>query len=762
MKKLFSFFLALVFLSVFLGALSDGEKITVTGEDYQRAEKFLRRNIEKKIFCLNVQPHWIKKGPSFWYRVNTREGKKFVRVDPQMRTRRDAFDHEALARLLSEKTGKDFKPGDLPFDSIEFIEEKSIVFKTEEKNWLLDLETYELTEREEEEEKKEEKDSPDGKWTAFVKSNNLFIRSKEDGREIQLSRSGRRFFEYGTDLGWGDLIKDENGKCPVNISVKWSPDSKKIYTHILDLRQARKMYLLNPVNDGDRSELFSYYRASPGDRNTALIIPVIFDVGTHEEIKIDTDPIPHFLDLRVDWLEEGNKIFAQKFTRGYKIVEICEIDAQTGVMRVCAKDMSETSVETALCRYEVLGKGEKILLTSERDGWNHIYLFNGPTGQLVNQVTKGRFVVLDIVHIDEETQKVTFTAVGREQGQDPYWVHLYRIGLDGSGFQALTPEEGYHEIFESPDKTLFVDNISRVGMPTRSVLRNMENGSVVMNLERADVSEIMTMGWTYPEPFIVKAADGETDIHGLIWKPSHFDPMKKYPVIDQCYTGPQAVNTPKTFGRALLNSALPLAELQFIVVSIDGRGTARRSKKFHDFSYKNLGGGCTDHIPAIKELARRFSYIDANRVGIYGHSAGGYDTVRALLQWPEFFKVGVSSSGNHDHRMAKAWWPEQYMGWPVGDYYKQQSNITHAGKLQGKLLLVHGGMDENVNPASTLRLVDALVRNNKDFDLLILPDSHHGYRGVAGDYFTRKRWDYFVEHLHGQNPPAFRITPEKK
>ncbi|MFQ6038368.1 MAG: prolyl oligopeptidase family serine peptidase, partial [Candidatus Aminicenantales bacterium] len=547
-----------------------------------------------------------------------------------------------------------------------------------------------------------------------------------------------------------------------HFQAEWSPDSKKVFTQILDLRRARKMYLLESVNDGFRSRLFSYYRASPGDVNVPYLIPVIFDIQTLREVRVDMDPVPHFLGLRAEWSKDGKTLVALKFDRGYKAVNLLEIDAESGKVRTVVRDENPTCVETGLVRYKVFPSSGQAFLTSERDGWNHIYRFDWATGKLLNQVTRGEFVVLNILDADEKAQTITFSAVGKEKGEDPYLVHLYRVGFDGSGLKPLTLESAFHDISVSPDKTCFVDNISRVDLPTVSLLRGFEDGAVLMELEKADIQDILAEGWTFPEPFRVKAADGKTDVYGLIWRPSGFDPSKKYPIIDQTYTGPQAVATPKTFRRALMNANTALAELGFVCVTVDGRGTARRSKAFHDFSYRNLGGGCLDHVAAIRALAKKFPYMDITRVGIYGHSAGGYDTVRAMLEWPDVYKVGVSSSGNHDHRMAKAWWPEQYMGWPVGDFYEKQSNITNAGKLKGKLLLVHGELDENVNPVATFRLVDALIKHNKDFDLLILPGNHHGYRGVYGDYFTRKRWDFFVRHLHGQEPPAYRITPEKE
>jgi dipeptidyl aminopeptidase/acylaminoacyl peptidase len=737
-----------------------GSEVVITRSDYERAESFLSRNLSEKVYNLEVAPRWIEKGHTFWYRVNTREGKKFLFVDPDKKLKRAAFDHVRLAQVLGQRTGKTYEAGDLPFDSITYLKDNKLEFETEKIVWTLDLTSYELSSREKKAEKeKPESESPDGEWIAFARDYNLFIRSAKNGKEMQLTHNGERYFEWGSRHGWADLMEGENGDRTVNFEVRWSPDSKKLYTVILDLRRARKMYLLGSAKEGYRSKLYSYYRASPGDTDIPYYIPMIFDVENHRAVKIDLDPVPHFIGLDIRWFEDSRRLYARKFERGYKKLFVYEIDAATGQVRVAAQDENRTCIETGISRYRVLQKTGEVLLTSERDGWNHLYLYDWETGKLKKQLTKGEYVVLSIQHVDEERGGAYFTAVGKEKGEDPYLVHLYWVNFDGSALRSLTPEPAFHGISTSPDDKYFVDNYSRVDLPTRSVLRKLEDGSVVMELEQADIEDVLAVGWRFPEPFKLKAADGETDIYGLIWKPTNFDPSRKYPVIDQTYTGPQAVNAPKTFRRALLNSCTSLTELQFIMITVDGRGTARRSKKFHDFSYNNLGGGCTDHITAIKQLAEKYSYMDAERVGIYGGSAGGYDTARALLVWPDFYDVGVSASGNHDHRMAKAWWPEQYMGYPVGDFYEDQSNISQAGNLKGKLLLVHGELDENVNPSATFRLADALIKANKDFDMLIVPDSHHGFRGIYGDYVTRKRWDYFVRHLHGVEPPPFKIEP---
>ncbi|UCE41644.1 MAG: DPP IV N-terminal domain-containing protein [Candidatus Aminicenantes bacterium] len=747
---------------LFLGSCQTRQDTVITAEDYQRAESFLSRNIQDLVYGLEVSPQWIGESRAFWYRINTSEGKRFLIVEPDKKQKAPAFDHEKLARALSEKTEKSYAEGELPFDSFKFVDKdhKKIEFEAEKKIWVVDLETYEISSREKEErEEKQEEASPNGEFVAFAKNHNLFIRSAKTGKVTRLSRTGIRLYEYASGLDWFNLIEGEGGQRSANFRAQWSPDSKKIFTQILDLRTARKMYLLNSVEEGYRAKLYSYYRASPGDENIPYLVPVVFDIARNKEVVVDIPPIPHFVHHNIEWFEDSQRLYAMVFDRGYKSMNIYEINADSGKARIIARDENATCVGTEVSDYKVLPKLGKVLMTSERDGWNHIYLYDWKTAQLDNQVTKGEFVVMDIEHVDEEKGIVYFTAVGREEGEDPYLVHLYLIHLDGSNLQNLTPEHAYHDITLPPDKSFFVDNLSRADLPTKSVLRSLKDGEVVMDLEETDVQDVLDRGWSFPEPFCVKAADGETDIYGLIWRPINFSPSKKYPVIDQCYTGPHGITTPKTFRRALMSSANSLAELGFILVSADGRGTARRSKAFHDFSYRNLGRGCEDHIPAIQQLAEKYPYMDTDRVGIYGHSAGGYDTVRALLQWSDFYKVGVSSAGNHDHRMAKAWWPEQYMGYPVEEFYEEQSNITNAGKLAGKLLLAHGAMDDNVNPASTIRLVDALIKNNKDFDLIIIPPSRHGFRGEYGDYFTRKRWDYFVKHLHGVQPPAYKISP---
>ena len=376
---------------------------------------------------------------------------------------------------------------------------------------------------------------------------------------------------------------------------------------------------------------------------------------------------------------------------------------------------------------------------------------NLENGELT-QLTDGDFFVNRMIDVDEEKGCIYFQANGKNPKRNPYHSYFYRVDIDGGKMKLLTPEEGNHWIEISPNKQYVVDNYSQVDVPTVTILRNLENGKTVMDISKADVSKLKKTGWDFPQIFTATARDGKTTIYGALFKPSNFDPSKSYPIIDYSYTGPHTYTHPIGFTFSTNGPSQQLAELGFIVMKVDGLGSAMRSKEFHDWSYKQMGENLTDHVLAIRQLGEKFSWIDTTRVGIMGHSAGGYDAAHALLRFPDFYKVAVASSADHDHRMEKAWWPEMYMGWPVDSAYHLQSNISMAGNLKGKLLITHGGKDENVNPSATFKLAEALISADKDFDMLIFPSQRHGYRGKYWDYFSKKRWNYFVEHLMGAEP----------
>ncbi len=458
-----------------------------------------------------------------------------------------------------------------------------------------------------------------------------------------------------------------------------------------------------------------------------------------------------------EWFPDGKSFHYDHSSRGVKVIELRVVDAETGEQRVVIREQSDSYVDPGETLFRFAHDSGKVVWSSERDSWNHLYLYDLKTGKLENQITQGPWVVRRIESVDEKNRKIYFLASGREKNEDPYQTRVYSVGFDGKGLTLLSPENANHSANVSPDGSYFVDSYSRPDFPGQSVLRRSKDGSDVRVLEKTDASALLETGWKYPEAFQGKAADGTTDLYGLIWRPSNFDASKKYPVIEQVYTGPQGFFVPKTFAAPLRLQAM--AELGFVIVMVDGRGTRGRSRAFHQFSYRNLGGAFEDHVAMIKQMVAKFPYMDVTRVGIYGTSAGGYGAAHAMLVFPEFYKVCVSISGDHDARLDKAWWNELYQGYPVQEDYAAQSNVTMAGKLAGHLLLEHGDVDDNVHPVETMRFVDALIKANKSFDMLLVPNMAHG---EANNYLVRRRWDYFVEHLLGVTPPEnFEIKTER-
>jgi dipeptidyl aminopeptidase/acylaminoacyl peptidase len=735
-----------------------------TLEDYQRAERLLPMNTKKLVAHMDVRPNWIEESSRFWYVDRLLDEKKvFVLVDPEKGTRTPAFDHQQLAASLSKATEKEHAAEDLPFDWFEFAEEgKTIVFRIGDDRWKCDLETYDLQKTEREPHGL----SPDKKWVAFNREHNLWLRSVISGEEFQLTDDGIEKHDYAHQPSWYatvNISSPPKEKKEPEVTANWSEDSKHVVTLRMDRRQAKHLYMLQSVpEEGFRAQVWAYERSLPGDTEYATVEFFIFDVDAKTPVRAELEPQPSFLAWGLpQWSEDGMRLYATTYKRGYQQLDLYVIDAATGKIKVLITETSKTNVDTDSSSYRLVEDGKRILWTSERDGWNHIYIYDGTTGALEKQLTSGQWVVRNILHVDEARGWVYFSAGGKEEGRDPYFRHVYKVDLDGGAPILLTPENAEHEPAFSPDGTVFVDTFSRVEMPPTSVLRSTEDGSVLLELGQGDVSHLLAAGWAPPEAYSVKARDGKTDLYGIIYRPPNLDKNKKYPVIDATYSGPHAVRTPKSYARTVRGAEQAMAQLGFIVITIDGMGTAKRSKAFHDVSWSNLGDiGAPDHIGAMKQLKERYPYFDLDRVGIFGHSAGGYDAAHALLAHPDFYKVGVASAGNHDHRMAKIWWPEVYMG-PFGDHYEEQSNLTLAKNLKGKLLLVHGDMDNNVNPASTIRLVDELVKANKDFDLLILPNVDHGMG--EHPYFIRKRWDYFVEHLLGVEPPKeYEIKAKEK
>jgi dipeptidyl-peptidase-4 len=743
-----------------------------TLEDYQRAERFLPGNVRHLVYVADVTPQWIEKTNRFWYRrVGVKVGSgiginesEFVLVDAEQNTSAPAFDHERLATALSKAAKQEYSATALPFSEIEFVDGgKSVRFSVDSAQWTCPLATYECHREQPHPETANEVLSPNKRWAAYVKEYNLYLRDVSTGTVLQLTHDGVAGWDYATPLPSLRVMVDqgtEEVKQPA--AVFWSPDSSKLVTYRIDSRNSGRFTSLQFVPpDQLRPRAFTYVYPLPGEV-LAKAEPIIFDIQSGKRIDVQSAllELPFQDGPGFDWFADSKSFHYDDDARGFRAKELRLVDASTGEQKVLVREQADSYVDPGETFYRFVEATGEIVWSSERDGWNHLYIYNRKTGQLENQITQGSWVVRGIEHIDEKNRRVYFMANGREKGEDPYQPHLYSVGFDGKGLQLLSPENANHSVSVSPDGTFFVDNYSRPDLPGEAVLRRTKDGSEVRVLEKTDASELLETGWKFAEPFQGKAADGTTDLYGLIWRPSNFDAAKKYPIIEFVYTGPQGFFVPKSFARTL--GLQSMAELGFVVVMVDGRGTIGRSRAFHQFSYRNLGGSFEDHVAMIKQMAARYPYMDATQVGIFGTSAGGYGAAHAMLAFPEFYKVGVSTSGDHDARLDKAWWNEAYQGYPVQDDYAAQSNVTMAGRLEGHLLLEHGDIDDNVHPAETLRFVDALMKANKNFDMLFVPNMFHGESGEHALYLERRRWDYFVQYLLGVTPPAnFEIKEDR-
>jgi len=717
-------------------------------EDYKRAIGFLDENlINKKAFNLYIQPHWFPDSSGLWYIHHEPGNKSYLQVTFPDLLKSDLFDHEKVALILSDSLGSEIDANDLPLSNIEYLSPKELLITTGSKNYKLNTENYTLQTRQKmRREKENEKFSPDSSWIAYSKEYNLYIKSADGKQDRQLSFSGRKGYEYASWYGWYDIMEGENGTRPEHFGVNWSEDGEWILTNICDLRSAQKMYLLDwSVDSLYRPRLLSYYRGSPGDTGMVYMEPVFFNIRTGKEIKPDLPRSTHINEIRAQWSPTPAKLILSRSSRGYQKESIYCFDLESERLECIYTESSTSNIDNF--NFELAKRSNLLFFLSEKSGWRQLYSLD-LTSHQEHRITRGEFYVNSIERIDEDKKIIYFLASGKEPDRNPYYQHLYSISFDGKDMKLLSDEDCHHRISISPDGNYFLDNFSTVNTETTTVLRKLDTGKTAMELGRADVS--LLDAWEPPEIFTARARDGETTLYGALWKPSNFDPEKKYPIIELSYTGPHTQLFPKDFSRAFLLQSY--AELGFVAIVVDGLGSSGRSKKFHNYSYKNLGGNLEDHILAIRQLGKQYSWMDTSRVGIFGHSAGGYDAAHALLAYPEFYKVAVSSSADHDHRMEKAWWPEMYMGWPVDSAYHLQSNITMAGNLKGRLLITHGGIDENVNPSATFKLAEALIKADKQFDMLILPSQRHGYQGRHQLYFTKTRWNYFLKHLRGVEP----------
>ena len=729
-----------------------------TPADYARAAS-LRQTYEALAVDIAGPATAIGDTHRFWYRKTFRGVDQFVVVDADTQQRSPAFDHDKIAASLSKAAGTSYKATALPFNTLTFESDGSAFTVTAEgtpyrctvaDSTCRKLETGARAGAGRRRGDEGPRVSPDGKWEALVDNFNVAVRPVGTRTTTRLSTDG------------------SEGNAYDRATIAWSPDSKKIAAYRVKPGYRREVhYVESSPEDQLQPKSSSIVYAKPGD---VLDVeqPVLFLLDTKRQIVVDNALFPNAYAMsNPQWRKDGRAFTFEYNQRGHQVFRVIEVDAAAGQARAVISEEPKTffTYRTANGSLSDSGKqfrfdvddGKEIVWMSERDGWNHLYLYDGMTGAVKNQITKGNWVVRAVQHVDPAKRQIWFSAGGMDPKADPYFAQYYRINFDGSGLTRLTEADANHAAAFTSDMQFYVDTFSRIDMAPVVELRRTADHSLVSTLERGDIAALLKAGWKAPEVFVAKGRDGVTDIWGVIIRPTRFDPSKKYPVIENIYAGPQGSFVPKSF--AAFNQMQAQAELGFIVVQIDGMGTSNRSKAFHDVAWKDLGdAGFPDRILWHKAAAAKYPSYDITRVGIYGGSAGGQNALGGLLFHPEFYKAGIAYAGCHDNRMDKIWWNEQWMGWPIGPQYSASSNVDNAYRLQGDLLLVVGELDTNVDPSSTMQVVNQLIKHNKNFDLLVVPGANHpAGRGndPTAPYGDHKRFDFFVQHLLGVAPPPW-------
>ena len=779
-----------------------------TTANYQLAARFAPKKLEKMIFSTAVDPHWLKNSDRFWYAYETSNGKNWYIVDPAKAEKRLLFDNAKLAAQLTHIVKDPMDAQHLMIDSLRFVKDENwIQFevlstqeieikdstakkgtppKKERKKYFFEynINTEQLVELTDFKKPKRfprwASVSPDGQTVLFAKNYNLYwmdranldkaIKNEDDSTivEHKITSDGVEYFEYGSSGNETNVEKEKNKNKRKPAFAFWSPDSKHFVLARNDNRNVKELWVINSVAE-PRPTLETYKYHMPGEKEAPVTYVMLFNNATKTpkelHIKQYKDQTvapwsrPSLESQRDDdyrplvWLGTNDKFYFNRTSRDLKRVDVCEVDIKTGEVKPLIQENMNTYVE--LRRLGVVNGGQELIHWSERDGWAHFYLYDG-AGKLKNQITSGSFHCEDIVGIDEKKRVLYFSANGREANEDPYYLHLYRVNFDGSGLRLLNPGEFEHDMSMNDNSKYFVNTYSRVNTAPKSALYNTE-GRKIMDLETADLSNLFAAGYKFPQVFKVKADDGITDLYGVMYKPFDFDSTKKYPVIAYVYPGPQTEAVNKAFGRGF-DRIDRLAQAGFVVITVGNRGGhPSRSKWYHNYGYGNLRDyGLADKKATIEQLADRYSYIDINKVGIHGHSGGGFMSTAAMLVYPDFFKVAVSSAGNHDNAIYNRWWSEKHHGVKevVGEkgdtsfVYAIEKNPELAKNLKGKLLLFHGDVDNNVHPANTIRMVNALIKANKRFDMMLLPGQRHAF-GDMTEYFFWRMTDYFSEHLLG-------------
>jgi dipeptidyl aminopeptidase/acylaminoacyl peptidase len=795
------FIIAVVFISISVSA-QQADKA-----NYALAAKFSPKRLEKMIFTTGVDAHWLKSGDRFWYEFETSDRKKWYLVDAAKGTKRELFDTDKMAADITRIVKDPYDGQNLKIDSLEFVKnetaiqftvkssveiekkdttKKPVETKKEPKIHYFEynLQTGQLTELMGENRPLRRKEwagvSPDQRIVLFSKNHNLYWMDSANYRksqikeedstivEHQITFDGMEDYAYGGGRNETNVEKEKNKNTRKAVQVYWSPDSKHFALVRTDNRKVKDLWVINSVAE-PRPTLETYKYHMPGEKEAPIRHLYIFNMSDTSRKVIDASVFkdqelglwgqPAARNSRDDkhrpsiWHGTNDHFFMSRTSRDLKKIDVCRVELNNGKVTPVIREALNTYVEIA--RPGLINGGKEIVQWSELDGWGHLYLYD-ENGQLKNQITSGAWHVEDIVEIDEKSRTIYFIANGREKGEDPYYQHLYRVGLDGSGLKLLNPGDFDHQVSMSDNARFFVSNRSRVNTVPEAALFDA-TGRKVMELEKADLSNLLAAGYQFPEPFKVKAADGRTDLYGVMYKPFDFDSTKKYPIIEYVYPGPQTESVNKAFGRSM-DRIDRLAQIGFIVITVGNRGGhPARSKWYHNYGYGNLRDyGLADKKAAAEQLADRYNFIDINRVGIHGHSGGGFMSTAALLVYPDFFKVGVSSAGNHENNIYNRWWSEKHHGVrevisDKGDtsfVYAIEKNSELAKNLKGHLMISTGDIDNNVHPANTIRMANALIKANKRFEFLLLPGQRHAY-GDMSEYYFWKMADFYSRHLLG-------------
>ena len=725
----------------------------LTPEDYRHAEGFLAASLSPLVLGTSVSPTWVD-DDRFWYSTRTDRGTEFLLVDVPTGRVGPAFDQEEFATALSSATGQTWGAYQLPIRTFELTDD-GVRFQANGTDWACGGGRCTATEAST---PTASVVSPDGRLAAYIRDHNLWVRDLESGEERAVTSDGMEDFGYATNnAGW---VRSDR---PV---LAWSPDSKKIATFQHDARGVGEMYL---VSTGvGHPELDRWKYPLPEDSVVFRIERVVVHVDEPRVVRLQMPPDVHrssvcdhvfcngeFAD--VEWSPNSDRLAFVSTTRDHKEARLRVADPESGAVRDVLHETVETFYESGYrqSNWRVLFDRDEVLWYSARSNWGHLYVHDLQSGELKRQLTSGEWAVLQLRHVDLDEEALYLTGAGREPG-DPYFHYLYRVGLDDGDLTLLTPDSAHHTVAIAPSGEYFVDSWSTPLIPARNAVRDM-SGAVVLELEEQDISRLTASGWQAPIPFTVKARDSETDLYGLMYTPTDLDPSRKYPVVNYLYPGPQSGSIRTRSFTESRRDHQAIAELGFIVITVDAMGTPGRSKSFHEAYYGDMGdNGLPDQVGAIRQLAERHPWIDLDRVGIWGHSGGGFASTAGILRYPDFYKVAVSQAGNHDNRNYEDDWGEKWQGLletnPDGSTtYDNQANQLLAANLKGKLLLAHGTLDDNVPPSNTMVVAEALIAANKDFDLLMMPNRRHGFANEP--YMMRKRWDYFVRHLLGAEPP---------